>query len=346
MVGYIGVTLFVFGLVAVGLYQEQKQKSKSANENRELLLLTQDEFLKMQNELELDFVKDTVPTFQKLADQLEDAYKLDYQLHIYNRLVRETRFSQETILELMFEQKRFLLMASILKKVPMFSNAVDEVWHQQLMFTNEYRDFTQKFAGQFIHHSPNVDDDDGVDDKFLFDMMYKKLFLEKSFSSKSWGSPFYATLPSDNFLAEWRETDPSLLQSRYFFEQSETNRAVQGLIREIKDDMEAAESKEKLGQFLEKQSRIVRDSSAAPGTLNELTLPYVLWAAADPHKTYAESVGLAKIQSKNKSNSDGGNSGFFGNFSNHKESSDDAWSGSDSSDSGGGSSCGSSCGSS
>lgn len=340
MIGYVGAALFVLGLVAAGLYQEYQQKSRSAKENRELLLLTPDDFLKKQKELELDFVKDTESVFQNRAQELEDAYALDYQLHIYNRMVRETAYSQKTILELMFEQKRFLLMASILKEVPMFSKAVDEVWHQQLMFTHEYRDFTEKFAGQFIHHSPNVDETDGVDDKFLFDMMYKKLFVEKPFSAKSWGSAFYERVPSDSFIEEWRDSETPLLHSQYFFEQSETHRAVQVLIREIKSDIESAGSKGKFGRFLEKQSRIVQGSYPTPGTSNELTLPYVLWAAGSTNKTYAESLGLAKTHNKIKSKSDRGDSGFFGSFSDNNESS------SDSGDSGGGSSCGSSCGSS
>lgn len=353
MIGWIVVAIVVFGLIGTGLYGDYyKKKSESRNENRELLLLTKDDFLKKQKELGLDFVKDTESTVQNRAQELEDAYGLDYQLHIYNRMVRETKYSQDAILELMFEQKRFLLMASILKKVPMFSEAVDEVWHQQLMFTNEYRDFTEKFAGRFIHHAPNVDGTDGADDKFLFDMMYKKLFIEKPFSAKSWGSPFYETVPSEKFLSEWSNSDISQLQSRHFFDRSETHRFVQELIRGIKNDIESAVNKGKYSRFLEKQSRIVQGSYPTPGTSNELTLPYVIWAAGDTGATYSESLGLAKTHKKIKSDSDGGNSGFFGTALDKPKSSKEAWCGSDSSDSGGsgdsggGSSCGSSCGSS
>ncbi|MDQ0428925.1 hypothetical protein QOZ98_001752 [Planomicrobium stackebrandtii] len=353
MMGSVGVAIIIFGLVGIGIYwSSHKTKSALKNENRELLLLTQDEFLKKQKELDLDFVEGTESSFRTCAQELEAAYPLDYQLHIYNRMVKETRYSQATILELMFEQKRFLLMASILKKVPMFSKAVDEVWHQQLMFTNEYRDFTEKFAGRFIHHAPNVDGTDGVDDKFLFDMAYKKLFIEKPSSAKSWGAPFYEMVPSASFLAEWRDSDISLLESQYFFDRSETRRSVYGLIREIKSDIESAMNKGKYSRFLEKQSRIVQGSYPTPGTSNELTLPYVIWAAGDTGATYSESLGLAKTHKKIKSDSDGGNSGFFGTVLDKPKSSKEAWCGSDSSDSGGsgdsggGSSCGSSCGSS
>ncbi|ANU10233.1 hypothetical protein BBH88_07925 [Planococcus antarcticus DSM 14505] len=339
--------------MSVGLYWDHyKKKSESENDNRELLLLTKDDFLKKQQTLELDFVKDTESTFRNRAQELEDAYTLDYQLHIYNRMVKETEYSQETILELMFEQKRFLLMASILKKVPMFSKAIDEVWHQQLMFTNDYQNFTQKFAGQFIHHAPNMDGRDGADDKFLFDMMYKKLFIEKLFSAKSWGSPFYETVPSDSFIAEWSDSGIPQLQSRYFFDKSEIHCSVQGLIRDIKNDIESAENKGEFGRFLEQQSRIVKGSYPALGTSNELTLPYVLWAAVDTNATYSESLGLAKTHRTIKSDSDGGNSGFFGTVLDKPKGSKEAWCGSDTSDSdgsgdsGGGSSCGSSCGSS
>ena len=342
-----GIIAAIVGIVAVASYSETRKKVNAKNRNRELFLLTKDEFVKKQQTLELDFVKETDSAARNHAQQLEDAYPLDYQVNIYNRMVKETKYSQETILELMFEQKRFLLMASILKKVPMFSKAVDEVWHQQLMFTNQYKHFTENFAGQFIHHAPNVDGVDGADDKFLFDMMYKKLFLEKPSSVKSWGTPFYANMPSEEFIAEWRDTDIDQLKGRYFFARPETRRLVQGMVRSIKEDIQAAGNKGKFKQFLQKQTRISANSYPTPGTANELTLPYVFWAANSDGTTYAESLGIAKTQRKIKLDSDAENPGFLSNLLDSPKNSRDPWCAAESTDSGGsdsGHSCGSSCG--
>ena len=139
-----------FRIVAIGSYWDHRMKFKAKYGNRELLVLAKDEFLKKQQAFELDFVKDTDSAARNRAQKLEDAYPLDYRVNIYNRMVKETKYSQKAILELMFEQKRFLLMASILKKVPMFSKAMGEVWHQQVMFTSQYKHFTEKFVEQFI----------------------------------------------------------------------------------------------------------------------------------------------------------------------------------------------------
>ena len=339
-----GIIVAVVGIVAFGSYSQNRKKFNAKNENRELFLLTKDEFVKKQQTLELNFVKDTDSAARNLAQELEDAYPLDYQVNIYNRMVKETKHSPETILELMFEQKRFLLMASILKKVPMFSKAVDEVWHQQLMFTNPYKQFTEKFAGQFIHHAPNVDGIDGADDKFLFDMIYKKLFIEKPFSAKSWGSPFYANMPSEEFIAEWRSTNTDQLEGRYFFDKQETQRLAQGMIRSVKEDIQAADDKGIFEQFLQKQSRISTNSYPTPGTANELTLPYVFWAANSDNSTYAESLGTAKTQRKIKSDSDPENSGFLSNLLDNPKGSKNAAESRDSGSSDSDHSCGSSCG--
>ena len=341
-----GIIAAFVGIVALGSYSQNRKKFNAKNGNRELFVLTKDEFVKKQQTLELNFVKDTDSAARTRAQELEDAYPLDYQVNIYNRMVQETKYSPETILELMFEQKRFLLMASILKKVPMFSKAVDEVWHQQLMFTNQYKHFTEKFAGQFIHHAPNVDGVDGADDKFLFDMMYKKLFIEKPSSAKSWGSPFYANMPSQEFIAEWSDTDLVQLEGRYFFDRPETQRLAQGMIRGIKDDIQAADNKGKFEQFLQKQSRISTNSYPTPGTANELTLPYVFWSAKNDSSTYAESLGIAKTQRKIKLDSDAENSGFLSNLLDSPKSSRDPWCAAETTGSGGsdsGHSCGSSC---
>lgn len=190
----LGIILYIL-LLSVKSHKAGSTEIHSAVRNP----LTVDEYMKEMAYMELNFVEMTKPFARRLAKNLEDAFSCEYQTNVYNRLLEETTFAPEKIMQLMFEQKRFLLMASIFRKVPMFSKDVDEVWHQLLMFTQDYKTFTESFAGQFIHHQPNVKGTDGEDDKFYFDMMYNSLFYISSFSEEAWGSKFYDQKPSPEF---------------------------------------------------------------------------------------------------------------------------------------------------
>ena len=39
-------------------------------------------------------------------------------------------------------------------EIPMFSRRVDEVWHQFVLFTHQYYEFSMRFFGDFVHHVP------------------------------------------------------------------------------------------------------------------------------------------------------------------------------------------------
>ncbi|RIE01895.1 glycine-rich domain-containing protein [Cohnella faecalis] len=54
------------------------------------------------------------------------------------------------------EMKRFFALTAIVRNVPMYSDDADLVWHEMLMFTREYQQFCDSFAGFYIHHQPNV----------------------------------------------------------------------------------------------------------------------------------------------------------------------------------------------
>lgn len=42
--------------------------------------------------------------------------------------------------------------------IPMFSESVDEVWHQFILHTRSYQDFCKNYVGFFLHHVPNGKD--------------------------------------------------------------------------------------------------------------------------------------------------------------------------------------------
>lgn len=52
--------------------------------------------------------------------------------------------------------KRFMGFKGITPRVRcgMFSDKVDAVWHQHILFTQDYAEFCQEIFGRFIHHVP------------------------------------------------------------------------------------------------------------------------------------------------------------------------------------------------
>lgn len=87
------------------------------------------------------------------------------------------------------ELKRYFLMSAVLRKLPMFSPAVDVIWHEMLMFTLDYQRFCERFAGVFLHHAPHAAPQPMPQERAWFDWVYIQLFAETPFSSVIWG-PF------------------------------------------------------------------------------------------------------------------------------------------------------------
>jgi hypothetical protein len=54
------------------------------------------------------------------------------------------------------EVKKYLVLGELHKshEIPMFSRRVDEVWHQFVLFTHQYHEFSMRFFGDFVHHVP------------------------------------------------------------------------------------------------------------------------------------------------------------------------------------------------
>jgi len=65
--------------------------------------------------------------------------------------------SREQGFPLFQEVKKYLVLCEIHRsqEIPMFSRRVDEVWHQFVLFTAQYIDFSLRFFGKFVHHEPN-----------------------------------------------------------------------------------------------------------------------------------------------------------------------------------------------
>ena len=331
----LGLFLGIFILFVLYWRYRNRIQAMLADQ-RDKLLHTEESFAKRQSEFKLDFVWETRKFASDLARQLEERFSLSYQVNVYNRMVKETKFSEQKIMELMFEQKRFLLLASVLKNVPMYSKEVDEVWHQMLMFTREYKEFTEGFAGQFIHHAPNVDGVDEMDSKFIFDMMYLEFFTPMPFSEELWGSRFYAEKPSKELLRDIEVQPLNALESRFFFDTAQARSLSREVIARIQLSMRRTKDPDEQARFKTARRQTMTEAQKSGGKSDSYStpffLPYIFLASTDDTVPYSDSLGHTTSTASADGGSTGGG-GFFGGGSNNC-----------SSGSGGGSSCGSSCG--
>lgn len=92
--------------------------------------------------------------------------------HLSNRQLRE-RWN---------ELKKFLLLAGISKKLPMFSNEVDELWHLFLEEKTLYNQFCFDFIGEEIEHHPHDTPKKMPAERAWFDILYISFFTISSHS--------------------------------------------------------------------------------------------------------------------------------------------------------------------
>ncbi|WP_433943006.1 hypothetical protein [Paenibacillus sp. SN-8-1] len=135
----------------------------------------------------------------ELAIKLENSISSDWSHALKQRVLSE----HPNITELEYEWrwvelKRFFIMCSILKQVPMFSRAVDEIWHEMLMYTHEYQQFSNRFLGQMLHHAPNGEPSIPMPyERAWFDLIYVELFGWNYHSAQIWGAFFRNPLPKE-----------------------------------------------------------------------------------------------------------------------------------------------------
>ncbi|WP_312092553.1 hypothetical protein [Niallia sp.] len=114
---------------------------------------------------------------KKLNDDLERSLTRSYMENVEERVKSENKLKENEYEWRLLDLKRFFVLTSLLNESPMFSKKVDELWHQMLMFTREYDDFSRKYLGTTLHHSPNVKVKPDPDLRGFFDWVYAELFL-------------------------------------------------------------------------------------------------------------------------------------------------------------------------
>lgn len=114
---------------------------------------------------------------KKLSDHLEQSLSKNFMANVEERVRGQNRLKENEYEWRLLDLKRYFILTSLFKESPMFSEKVDELWHQMLMFTREYDEFSKKYLGTTLHHSPNVNIEPDPDLRGFFDWVYAELFF-------------------------------------------------------------------------------------------------------------------------------------------------------------------------
>ena len=116
---------------------------------------------------------------KKLTDILEQSLSKSFMENVENRVRKKHRLRENEYEWRLLDLKRYFILTYLLKESPMFSEKVDDLWHEMLMFTREYDNFSEKYLGTKLHHSPNVNEEPDPDLRGFFDWVYAELFSIK-----------------------------------------------------------------------------------------------------------------------------------------------------------------------
>ncbi|WP_235848369.1 glycine-rich domain-containing protein [Litchfieldia alkalitelluris] len=227
-----------------------------------------------------------------------------------------------------FELKRYFVMNSILKSVPMFSSQVDEIWHQMLMFTREYEKFTKDFYKETLHHTPTLESTPIPGERAFFDWIYLSLFEPTSNSRILWGG-FLRNPIKREILNDFRILTESELLNKYFRQHDDWMDVKRGLIQKMKNEINGADAMNHSHNHNESHS----------STQNTQLVNYALGAAvfyslyqSDHYEDHMNEIVPEEYEDEN-----GGGAGIY--CSGYTCSTSDDHSGGDSGGDSGGASC-------
>ncbi len=172
--------------------------------------------------------------FIALARRVERALKPDYAHQLKERvLAKHPELSPDWYEWLFLELKRFFVMTLVLRHVPMFSEEVDEIWHEMLLFTRNYQEFSTAVAGEMIHHTPYAKREPMPSQRAWFDWVYSQMFQFTPYSERIWNGFFrYPLLPS--MAQEFARASEEELIANHFNERlAKTDPEVRSAIREL-----------------------------------------------------------------------------------------------------------------
>lgn len=112
------------------------------------------------------------------------------------------------------------------------------------MFTREYDDFSKKYLGRILHHSPNVKESPDRDLRGFFDWVYAELFLIRNENIHLYNG-FFRHPVNPNIIDEFRTLSEDELIDLYFNSDTNNKSTVLSLISSMKNTANSVKDYEK-----------------------------------------------------------------------------------------------------
>ncbi len=181
---------------------------------------------------------------KKLGDKLERSLSESYMENVEERVKKEIKLKENEYKWRLLDLKRYFILTALLKETPMFSRKVDDLWHQMLMFTREYDDFSKNYLGTTLHHSPNVNLSPDPDLRGFFDWVYAELFFIRDENIHLYKG-FFKFPVQPAIIEEFKVFSENELIEKYFKEDTPYRAALLALVTSMKNSANRVRDYEK-----------------------------------------------------------------------------------------------------
>ena len=228
---------------------------------------------------------------KKLSDHLEQTLSEKFMDNVKNRVEQNNKLMENEYEWRLLDLKRYFILALLLKESPMFSVKVDELWHEMLMFTREYDDFSKGYLGSPLHHSPNVERVPAPDLRGFFDWVYSELFFIRQENVFLYQG-FFKYPVNPELIEEFRKLPENELIDRYFKHSPKYQATVMAIVSSMK------KTALKLKNYEKKIIQEMMKKSKEQKNYNAMIVPFL----SVSYFHYDEFSSYMKISSSNSSN--------------------------------------------
>lgn len=183
-------------------------------------------------------------TLLQLVHQLDQSIDPMFKEQIGQCLQANKKMHPKEFEKRWFEWRRFLILATLVPSIQMYSEEVDEIWHQMLAFTKEYDDFSKRFFGFRFAHQPNLPDQRSATpgEREWFSFLYTLLFKKTNYSVYTWKLGYKKALPYEK-LDDFRHLPVDELAKKHFFPLAQqrnplVDQLTKEMIWQIQDDIQ------------------------------------------------------------------------------------------------------------
>lgn len=181
---------------------------------------------------------------KKVSEDLEQSLKRGFVERVEYRVRENNKLKENEYEWRLLDLKRYFILTALLKESPMFSEKVDELWHEMLMFTREYDDFSKSYLGTLLHHNPNVNVEPEPDLRGFFDWVYAELFFLRNENIHLYKG-FFRNPVHPDVIDEFKQLPENELIDIYFKSDSKYMPTVLALISSMKKRANRIEDYEK-----------------------------------------------------------------------------------------------------